>query len=191
MTTGDATGVGAVAPHDDAALGPIRIDARRLGYSPQLDGIRALAVLFIMAFHFIGYALSAGAPITVDVFFVMSGFLITNLLLDERNRAGAVSLRGFYHRRILRLFPAMYSVLGLMAVAAIFLQSRYPEIWAELIAAALYSYHIFLGVLRPGRARGPTGCCSTCGRCRSRSGSTSSGPFSWWSASVRFGARSS
>ena len=125
-------------------LGPIRVDARRLGYSPALDGVRAFAVLFIMAFHFIGYSLTSGVPIGVDVFFVMSAFLITNLLLDERNRTGAVSLRGFYHRRILRLFPAMYTVLGVMAVAAIFLQSTYPQIWAELLSAALYSYQLFL-----------------------------------------------
>ena len=80
------------------------------------------------------------------MFFVLSGFLITSLLLDEQNRTGAVSLRGFYHRRVLRLFPAMYTLLGLVAVAAIFIGAEYPSVWAELGAAALYSYQIFLGL---------------------------------------------
>ena len=136
--------------------GPIRVDARPLTYEPALDGTRAVAVLAVMLFHFLGPDVFAGGLIGVDVFFVLSGFLITNLLLDERNRTGGVSLRGFYHRRILRLFPAMYALLGLVAVAAIFIGTRYPTVWAELGAAALYSYQIFLaffGFPTPGSPR--------------------------------------
>ncbi len=125
--------------------GPIRVDAAPLHYEPALDGIRAVAVLAVMVFHFLGAEYFAGGLIGVDVFFVLSGFLITNLLLDERNRTGGVSLRGFYHRRVLRLFPAMYALLALVAVAAIFIGGEYPSVWAEIGAAALYSYQIFLG----------------------------------------------
>lgn len=137
-------------------VGPIRIDARPLGYEPALDGLRAFAVLSVMLFHFVGPDYFAGGLIGVDVFFVLSGFLITNLLLDERNRTGGVSLRGFYHRRVLRLFPAMYALLGLVAVAAIFIGAEYPTVWAELGAAALYSYQMFLaffGFPEPGSPR--------------------------------------
>ncbi|UDY34638.1 acyltransferase family protein [Dermatobacter hominis] len=133
------------APDTAAPAGPIRVDAAPLHYEPALDGIRAVAVLAVMVFHFLGAEYFAGGLIGVDVFFVLSGFLITNLLLDERNRTGGVSLRGFYHRRVLRLFPAMYTLLALVAVAAIFIGAEYPSVWAELGAAALYSYQIFIG----------------------------------------------
>ena len=145
MDTDDATGRESRATAS-GAVGPIRVDAEPLHYEPALDGIRAVAVLAVMAFHFLGAEYFAGGLIGVDVFFVLSGFLITSLLLDEQNRTGAVSLRGFYHRRVLRLFPAMYTLLGLVAVAAIFIGAEYPSVWAELGAAALYSYQIFLGL---------------------------------------------
>jgi peptidoglycan/LPS O-acetylase OafA/YrhL len=136
--------------------GPVRVEAEPLHYEPALDGMRAVAVLAVMLFHFLGPKIFTGGLIGVDVFFVLSGFLITNLLLDERNRTGAVSLRGFYHRRVLRLFPAMYALLAMVAVAAIFIGATYPTVWAELGAAALYSYQIFLaffGFPTPGSPR--------------------------------------
>ena len=168
---------------DTVPAGPIRIDAAPLKYEPALDGIRAVAVLAVMVFHFLGAEYFAGGLIGVDVFFVLSGFLITSLLLDERNRTGGVSLRGFYHRRVLRLFPAMYALLGLVAIVAIFIGAEYPSVWAELGAAALYSYQIFIGLFGFATADSPL-CCSTCGRCRWRSGSTSSGRSCCWSASA-------
>jgi peptidoglycan/LPS O-acetylase OafA/YrhL len=67
------------------------------------------------------------------------------LLLDEQHRDRGVSLRGFYQRRVLRLFPGMYSLLFVYFLAALFIGSKYPVIWAELGAAALYSYQLFLG----------------------------------------------
>ena len=132
--------------------GPIRIDASPLQYQPALDGIRALAVLSVIAFH-IGPRYLPGGVIGVDWFFVLSGFLITNLLLDERNREGSVSLRGFYHRRILRLFPAMYAFLAFMLLASPLLHNEIPDIWNEIAAASLYSYHLligFFGFVGPG-----------------------------------------
>lgn len=143
--TGSGT-AGNGGPALDTPIGPIRIDAAPLHYEPALDGMRAIAVLSVMLFHFLGPEVFAGGLIGVDVFFVLSGFLITSLLLDERHREGAVSLRGFYHRRVLRLFPAMYALLALVAAAAIFIGADYPTVWAELGAAALYSYQIFLGL---------------------------------------------
>ncbi|MCB1267160.1 MAG: acyltransferase [Microthrixaceae bacterium] len=173
MDTDDATGRGSRAAAPDA-VGPIRVDAEPLHYEPALDGIRAVAVLAVMAFHFLGAEYFAGGLIGVDVFFVLSGFLITSLLLDEQNRTGAVSLRGFYHRRVLRLFPAMYTLLGLVAVAAIFIGPSTrrcgPSSGPRPCTRTRSSW-----ACSDSPRRTPPGCCSTCGPCRSRSGSTSSG----------------
>src|SRR5690348_3381656 len=79
----------------------------RLGYRPGLDGVRGIAVVFIMMFHsFILWGalygrLVPGAYITVNLFFVLSGFLITSLLLTEHHRQGRVSFGSFYQRRAL------------------------------------------------------------------------------------------
>lgn len=73
---------------------------------PALDGLRAVAVLTVMVYHF-GYETVPG-DLGVTLFFVLSGFLITWLLLGERDANGGISLRAFYTRRILRIFPAYY-----------------------------------------------------------------------------------
>jgi peptidoglycan/LPS O-acetylase OafA/YrhL len=82
---------------------------------PQLDGLRALAVLCVMAFHFIPW-LDRVAPlgsIGVRLFFVLSGFLITRILLDLRTQPVGPALRSFYLRRALRIFPLFYLVLSI------------------------------------------------------------------------------
>lgn len=138
-----------------AAL-PIRVDAPPLKYEPALDGIRALAVLIVMGYHYGAEQWLEGGVITVDWFFVLSGFLITNLLLDERNREGAIGLKGFYHRRILRLFPAMYAFLGVVLLASPLLYANgVTDIFVELGAAALYSYHLLLGFFGFGTEESP------------------------------------
>lgn len=87
----------------------------RLRYSPSLDGIRAGAVLLVMAHH-LGLPVHGG-HIGVNVFFVLSGFLITYLLLDERIGRGRVAFGNFYARRALRLYPAL---IALVVVASLF-----------------------------------------------------------------------
>jgi len=76
---------------------------------PALDGLRACAVFVVMAYHF-GFSAVPG-DLGVSAFFVLSGFLITWLLLKEFDRSGTVSLRDFYMRRVLRIFPAYYVFL--------------------------------------------------------------------------------
>jgi len=84
-------------------------------YRPALDGIRAIAVVAVMLYH--GQVTwSRGGFLGVDVFFVLSGYLITSLLLAEWRRWGSIDLAGFYLRRARRLLPAL--VLVVMAVAA-------------------------------------------------------------------------
>ena len=80
--------------------------SRVFGHVRPLDGLRAIAVVLVLAFH-AGIPGFAGGRAGVDVFFVLSGFLITSLLLDEHRRTGAVRLAAFYMRRALRLYPAL------------------------------------------------------------------------------------
>lgn len=88
-------------------------------YRHDIDGLRALAVLSVMVFHFFPSVLPGGF-LGVDIFFVISGFLITGILYDQR-KAGSFTYRGFYERRIRRLLPALIATLLLCSLAALFL----------------------------------------------------------------------
>ena len=88
-----------------------------MGYQPSLDGLRALSVGVVLLYH-AGFSWMHGGFFGVEVFFVVSGFLITSLLLDESDRNGQVSFRQFWLRRARRLFPALYAVLLAVAVWA-------------------------------------------------------------------------
>ena len=79
---------------------------------PALDGLRMVAVLTVILNH-VGYA-AVPADLGVSIFFVLSGFLITWLLLKEKERTGAISLRSFYLRRLFRLLPAYYVFLAIV-----------------------------------------------------------------------------
>jgi peptidoglycan/LPS O-acetylase OafA/YrhL len=93
------------------------VPQRLLGRSPALDGLRGLALTWILAYHFTaGDRLLPGGWVGLDVFFVLSGFLITVVLLDEHRVCGRVSLRRFYARRALRLLPALLVVLAVWTV---------------------------------------------------------------------------
>ena len=88
-----------------------------MGYQPSLDGLRALSVGVVLLYH-AGFSWMHGGFFGVEVFFVVSGFLITSLLLDESDRNGQVSFLQFWLRRARRLFPALYAVLLAVAVWA-------------------------------------------------------------------------
>ena len=79
-------------------------------YVPGIDGLRALALVAIFVFH-LGVGLFPGAVFSVTLFFTLSGFLITRLMVAEWDRSGTISLRSFYDRRVRRLFPASFVVL--------------------------------------------------------------------------------
>ncbi len=84
---------------------------------PALDGLRALAVMAVLAYHLsLGWA--GGGYLGVDLFFVLSGFLITGLLLEEHARSGSVRLRSFWARRARRLLPAVVVLVGAVALYA-------------------------------------------------------------------------
>ena len=86
-------------------------EPRALGRRPALDGLRALAVLGVVGQHYIARLVPGGA-VGVTVFFVLSGFLITSLLLEEWDRRATVSFRRFWARRALRLLPALLLLLA-------------------------------------------------------------------------------
>jgi peptidoglycan/LPS O-acetylase OafA/YrhL len=91
----------------------------RLGcrHLPALDGVRMLAVFLVIFYHF-GLRGVPGAH-GVMIFFVLSGFLITWLMLQEQERTGTVSLRGFYRRRTVRIFPAFYAFWLIVAIRSL------------------------------------------------------------------------
>jgi peptidoglycan/LPS O-acetylase OafA/YrhL len=82
---------------------------RRLGNVPALDGLRAIAILLVLSVH--DFRFPPGGTVGVDLFFVLSGFLITTLLLEERNGTGRIRFRAFYVRRARRLLPGLAGLL--------------------------------------------------------------------------------
>lgn len=99
------------------------------GRRAPLDGLRALAVLAVLAYHFGGGATSPvrGGFLGVDLFFVLSGYLITGLLLDEHRQTGGIDLLRFWGRRVRRLMPAL--TLVVVVVAAVLWWSAGPQGW--------------------------------------------------------------
>jgi peptidoglycan/LPS O-acetylase OafA/YrhL len=120
----------------------------RLGHRPALDGIRAIAILAVMAAHYRRSQLAfptRGGFLGVDVFFVLSGFLITSLLCEEWIKTGAIRLRLFYARRALRLLPAFFTMVAVYLVWAATLGPRqylHKEL-VEALTAVLYSENLF------------------------------------------------
>ena len=89
-----------------------------LRYRPEVDGLRAIAVILVILFH-AGLPLAPGGFVGVDVFFVISGFLITSLLAEELHETGTIRLVGFWARRARRILPAAILVLfASLALAA-------------------------------------------------------------------------
>jgi peptidoglycan/LPS O-acetylase OafA/YrhL len=116
-------------------------------YFPSLDALRALSVFLVMFNHVHGRVPSwIYGPLGVDVFFVLSGFLISTLLLREKERTGVVSLRGFYIRRFFRIIP-VYLFTVLLYFAAV--HATHDQVKAAQFNAALPWLLSFLQEYRP------------------------------------------
>ena len=114
----------------------------RLRYVGGVDGLRALSVLAVLAYHAQETGIHTGFDggfLGVEVFFVVSGYLITSLLLSERRESGAVSLRRFWMRRARRLLPALYLLLAAtVGYALLFLPDAIGQLKSDAVAALAY-----------------------------------------------------
>jgi peptidoglycan/LPS O-acetylase OafA/YrhL len=114
---GDAAtaGPGLVGPPEGGVTDPVEpptaFAPERIGYMPALDGLRGAGLICVMAFH-AGFPLASGGPLSVSMFFTLSGFLIASLSLSEVARTGRLSLARFWERRARRLLPAALVALG-------------------------------------------------------------------------------
>ncbi len=126
-----------------------------LGRRPALDGLRGVAILFVLGTHMVflwpGIPWFHGGFVGVDIFFALSGFLITSILVEEWQRSGDISLRSFYRRRAYRLFPALAVVV--FATFAYTLVAR--AVWplgeeAQGVSAVIFYGGNWLQTVRPG-----------------------------------------
>ena len=87
----------------------------RLNYRPEIDGLRAIAVCSVILYHaqisILGYQYFKGGFLGVDIFFVISGYLITSIILNELIKTGMFSFKYFYQRRIRRILPVLFLVM--------------------------------------------------------------------------------
>ncbi|MDH3753477.1 MAG: acyltransferase, partial [Acidimicrobiia bacterium] len=110
-----------------------------LTYDPALDGLRAVAVMAVMIYHgFLGWG--GGGFLGVDLFFVLSGYLITTLLLLEHRGTGTIALGAFWFRRAKRLLPGLFLVLAWISVYASFFapEGQLDTLRRETIATLFY-----------------------------------------------------
>ncbi|EKF8755094.1 acetyltransferase [Staphylococcus pseudintermedius] len=107
-------------------------------YMSGLDGVRAVAVIAIIIYHLNPQWLSGGF-LGVDTFFVISGYLITSLLLTEYHNTGKIELMSFWLRRVKRLIPAvLFLVMGVIVLSLIFMPTEIQKVRADSIAAIFY-----------------------------------------------------
>ena len=126
MATSASRDASAVGPE----LGEPRSPVRLLRPNPALDGLRGIAVLLVIGYHFRPGSGFSGGWMGVDVFFALSGFLITSLVLDELATTGRFSFLRFHVRRALRLQPALWLFLAVWLVGLVMLRHFY---WFETV----------------------------------------------------------
>lgn len=113
-------------------------DSTRLAYNPALDGFRGMAVIAVVLYH---TGMIRGGWIGVECFFVLSGYLITSLLVHEYDNSRRLSLSNFWRRRARRLLPALFMLLGVVAVYSRVVAdpTEYGTIRRDVIGAITYS----------------------------------------------------
>ncbi len=129
MHTSEQTAKGVASANEDQS-------DFQLGYSPALDGLRGISILAVLAFN--GHLVwMRGGFIGVDIFFVLSGFLITVLLVQNYHRTSEIGLKNFYFRRALRLLPALLALMLVSTAFVLLFQS--PEKIVTTIKGELYT----------------------------------------------------
>ena len=123
----------------------------------SLDGLRAISICMVLIGHLspylpanitnsIFFKFISNGTLGVSIFFVISGYLITKLLIQEKNKTGDVSLKNFYTRRVLRIFPIFYLYILLVIIIKMFFFSNIVDNYTEIGFAAMYLWnykHIF------------------------------------------------
>src|ERR1700741_4766604 len=115
----------------------------RRAYREDIDWLRAIAVLAVVAFHFEAPAVFGGF-VGVDIFFVISGYLITGIIQSEV-RSGTFSFLRFYERRVRRLLPALYAMVALTAIPSLYylLTSERLEFFRSVAAVVTFTSNFF------------------------------------------------
>ena len=142
--------------------------AINLAYRPDIDGLRALAVLCVVAFHAFPHTLRGGF-IGVDIFFVISGYLISSIIVQDLEK-GQFSIATFYNRRIRRIFPAL--ILVMLSVMAFGWFALLPDEYKAL-GKHVFGGSAFISNFILWRESG-SNLCSICGAWALRNSSTSS-----------------
>ncbi len=146
------------AEADPPAATPGGIDLR---FRPDIEGLRAVAILLVVLYH-CGISWMPGGFVGVDVFFVISGFLITGILLRETERRGRISISGFYARRSRRILPAAMLVVIVTVLMAHHFQSEVDfdntaiaGKWASIFAANIHFANINTNYFQMSQAPSP------------------------------------
>src|SRR5215207_7555355 len=140
VTPGPAPIAPALPSHDHrATVAPATASAAAAGVRPEIQALRALAVGLVVIYHLWPAAVPGGF-IGVDVFFAISGFLITSMLLREIDREGTIRLWQFYARRARRILPASLVTLGSVGIATILFVplSYWSQFFGDLTASTTY-----------------------------------------------------
>ena len=114
-----------------------------MNYRTEIDGLRALAVVPVILFH-AGYELSPGGFVGVDIFFVISGYLITSILVTDIEK-GDFSIVGFYERRARRILPALLLVViaSILAGIVLFDNTHMVKLGNSVVAVSTFSSNIY------------------------------------------------
>lgn len=123
-------------PYHRAVSVDVSGDRWRLGHRPALDIVRGLAILLVLVGHSRVPGLVGAGPVGVRLFFCLSGFLITALLLQEHARSGRISFAAFYARRAGRLMPALLASTALVALVS--LRVPWFASWPDVLATVFY-----------------------------------------------------
>lgn len=129
-------------------------EAAKVPYAPGLDGLRGLAVLGVLAYH-LDLAWAGGGFLGVEVFFTLSGFLVTQLLVTEARRRGRIDAKAFFLARARRLVPALVAgVLGTLLVFHLLVPEGTAELRADALASLGYvqNWHLVIGGVPYGEA---------------------------------------
>ena len=129
------------SPEPQTRVRDVDADMPSFGHQPALDGLRGVAVVIVLLFH-AGLPWLSGGYLGVSVFFTLSGYLITSLLLTEHARSGRVSLGAFYGRRMRRLLPASTLCVALIIAARAFGAFAQVEgLRGDMVGALLQSFN--------------------------------------------------